>query len=165
MPSKYVLVSGVLFGVIAVVQAVRALNQWPVHVGGFDVPVWVSWVAMNRVEITALIDQQAVRAEPNEVHLRREALSQWDVTHVPLTSELLEEKLSADKNRSYDNPYVYVHDRDIDWLCRYTLMVPIYIRRNPATRQFNERQYLSFVDGDCYQLIAPQKKFVAYRGA
>jgi hypothetical protein len=46
MPSKYVLVSGVLFGVIAVVQAVRALNQWPVHVGGFDVPVWVSWVAM-----------------------------------------------------------------------------------------------------------------------
>ena len=46
MPSKYVVVSGVIFGVIAVVQAVRALNQWPVHVGGFDVPVWVSWVAM-----------------------------------------------------------------------------------------------------------------------
>ena len=46
MPSKYVVVSGVLFGVIAVVQAVRALNQWPVHVGGFDVPVWVSWGAM-----------------------------------------------------------------------------------------------------------------------
>ena len=46
MPSKYVVVSGVLFGVIAVVQAVRALNQWPVHVGNFDVPVWVSWAAM-----------------------------------------------------------------------------------------------------------------------
>lgn len=46
MPSKYVVVSGVIFGVVAVVQAVRALNQWPVHVGGFDVPVWVSWVAM-----------------------------------------------------------------------------------------------------------------------
>ena len=46
MASKYVVVSGVLFGVIAVVQAVRALNQWPVHVGGFDVPVWGSWVAM-----------------------------------------------------------------------------------------------------------------------
>jgi sterol desaturase/sphingolipid hydroxylase (fatty acid hydroxylase superfamily) len=46
MPSKYVVVSGVLFGVIAVVQAVRALNQWPVQVEGFDVPVWVSWVAM-----------------------------------------------------------------------------------------------------------------------
>jgi len=46
MPSKYVVVSGVIFGVVAVVQAVRALNQWPVHVGGFDVPVWISWVAM-----------------------------------------------------------------------------------------------------------------------
>ena len=46
MPSKYVVVSGVLFGVIALVQVVRALNQWPVQVAGFDVPVWVSWVAM-----------------------------------------------------------------------------------------------------------------------
>ena len=44
--SKYVLVTGVLFGVIAVLQAVRALNQWPVHVAGIDVPVWASWVAM-----------------------------------------------------------------------------------------------------------------------
>ncbi len=46
MPSKYVVVSGVLFGLIALVQAVRALNQWPVQVAGFEVPVWVSWVAM-----------------------------------------------------------------------------------------------------------------------
>ena len=46
MPSKYVVVSGVLFGLIALVQAVRALNQWPVQVAGFEVPMWVSWVAM-----------------------------------------------------------------------------------------------------------------------
>jgi len=46
MPSKYDVVSGVLFGVVAVIQAVRALNQWPVHVGTFEVPVWASWVAM-----------------------------------------------------------------------------------------------------------------------
>jgi len=46
MRSKYVVVSGVLFGVIAVLQAVRALNQWPVRVGGFNVPVWGSWVAV-----------------------------------------------------------------------------------------------------------------------
>lgn len=46
MPSKYAVVSGVLFGVIAVLQAVRALNQWPVVIGAHDVPVWVSWVAM-----------------------------------------------------------------------------------------------------------------------
>jgi hypothetical protein len=46
MPSKYVVVSGVLFGVIAVLQAVRALYQWPVHIGSVDIPVWVSWVAL-----------------------------------------------------------------------------------------------------------------------
>ena len=46
MPSKYVVVPGFLFGLIALVQAVRALNQWPVQVAGFEVPVWVSWVAM-----------------------------------------------------------------------------------------------------------------------
>ena len=46
MSSKYGVVSGVIFSVIAVVQAVRALNQWPVHIGDFNVPVWASWVAM-----------------------------------------------------------------------------------------------------------------------
>ena len=46
MPSKYAVVSGVLFGVVAVLQAMRALNQWPVLIAGFDVPIWVSWVAV-----------------------------------------------------------------------------------------------------------------------
>jgi len=46
MPSKYAVVSGALFGAIAVLQAVRALYQWPVNVGSVDIPVWASWVAM-----------------------------------------------------------------------------------------------------------------------
>ena len=46
MPSKYIVVSGAFFGVVAAFQAVRALNQWPVHIGVYEVPVWVSWVAM-----------------------------------------------------------------------------------------------------------------------
>jgi len=25
---------------------VRALNQWPVHVGTLEIPVWASWIAM-----------------------------------------------------------------------------------------------------------------------
>ena len=45
MPSKYAVVSGVVFGVVAVLQVVRALYQWPVLVGGVDLPVWGSWVA------------------------------------------------------------------------------------------------------------------------
>jgi len=46
MSSKYVVVSGVLFGVVAVLQAVRALYEWPVQIAGFDVPMWASWVAV-----------------------------------------------------------------------------------------------------------------------
>ena len=45
MSNKYFVVSGALFGVVAVIQAVRALNQWPVQVGSFEIPVWASWIA------------------------------------------------------------------------------------------------------------------------
>ncbi len=60
MLSKYVVVSGVLFGAIAVAQAVRAWNQWPVQVAGFDVPMWVSWLAMV---VAASLCMWAFRAE------------------------------------------------------------------------------------------------------
>ena len=46
MSNKYVVVSGVVFGVVAVLQAVRAFNQWPLHVGTLEIPVWASWIAM-----------------------------------------------------------------------------------------------------------------------
>ena len=45
MSSKYVMVSGAVFGLIAAGQIFRALSQLPVHVGSFEVPVWASWVA------------------------------------------------------------------------------------------------------------------------
>jgi hypothetical protein len=46
MSNMYVIVSGVFFGVLAVIQAVRALNQWPAYVGTLEIPVWASWIAM-----------------------------------------------------------------------------------------------------------------------
>jgi hypothetical protein len=46
MSNKYVAVSGALFGVVAVFQALRALYQWPLHVGTLEIPVWASWIAM-----------------------------------------------------------------------------------------------------------------------
>ena len=39
MQGNYVRVSGVVFGVVAIVQALRLFNQWPVQVGPFAVPV------------------------------------------------------------------------------------------------------------------------------
>ncbi len=46
MQGKYTLVSGTIFGIVAVIQAWRAVNQWPVQVGPIAVPVWFSWVAV-----------------------------------------------------------------------------------------------------------------------
>lgn len=45
MQSKYAEVSGTVFGAVAVLQAMRALNHWPVQIGSFAVPVWFSWIA------------------------------------------------------------------------------------------------------------------------
>jgi hypothetical protein len=45
MTSRYVAVSGVIFGFVAFAQLLRALNQVPAQVGGVEIPVWASWVA------------------------------------------------------------------------------------------------------------------------
>ena len=45
MSDTYRLVSGVVFGIVAIIQAVRALNQWPVQIGPYAVPVAFSWIA------------------------------------------------------------------------------------------------------------------------
>lgn len=45
MAKKYAVVSGVVFGAMAVGQIVRALAQWPAQIGSFAIPVWFSWVA------------------------------------------------------------------------------------------------------------------------
>ena len=46
MRSKYVVVSGVIFGLMAAAQAIRAFNQWPASIAGVEIPVWISWVAV-----------------------------------------------------------------------------------------------------------------------
>jgi hypothetical protein len=42
----YLLVSGCLFGLIAVLQLIRAVRQVPVTLGSTSVPVALSWVAV-----------------------------------------------------------------------------------------------------------------------
>ena len=44
--SGYRTVSGAVFGLIALLQGIRAVMQMPVQVGTTTIPVWVSWVAV-----------------------------------------------------------------------------------------------------------------------
>jgi len=46
MSNKYPIVSGVIFGLVAILQAVRAMNHWQVQIGALEIPVWGSWTAM-----------------------------------------------------------------------------------------------------------------------
>jgi len=45
MTGRYVVVSGAIFGFVAVAQLLRALNQVPIQIGGAEIPIWASWVA------------------------------------------------------------------------------------------------------------------------
>jgi hypothetical protein len=42
---RYATVSGTLFAAISLLQLLRALNGWPAQIGGWSVPLWLSWVA------------------------------------------------------------------------------------------------------------------------
>jgi hypothetical protein len=43
--SAYQSVSGLMFGLVAILQLVRAVRQVPVQVGSMSIPVSASWVA------------------------------------------------------------------------------------------------------------------------
>lgn len=42
---SYCVVSGVVFGVVALLQAARAVAELPVRVGSTEIPVFASWIA------------------------------------------------------------------------------------------------------------------------
>ncbi len=41
----YILITGVIFAIVALVHLLRLLLDWPAQVGGLAVPSWVSWIA------------------------------------------------------------------------------------------------------------------------
>jgi hypothetical protein len=43
--GSYATVSGLVFTVIAVLQAARAAKGMPVQIGTKAIPVWISWIA------------------------------------------------------------------------------------------------------------------------
>jgi hypothetical protein len=45
MRDTYRLVSGIVFGIVAILQLIRAISQWPLQIGTFAVPLAFSWVA------------------------------------------------------------------------------------------------------------------------
>lgn len=42
----YILISGVVFGAVALVHVIRLLLDWPARVADWAVPIWISWIAV-----------------------------------------------------------------------------------------------------------------------
>lgn len=52
--SAYLVVSAIVFGVVAVIHLVRALSDWPFVVGPISVPVSVSWAGFAAAAVLCL---------------------------------------------------------------------------------------------------------------
>ena len=41
--KKYLLISGILFLVLAVLHLLRVIFSWPFEIGEYSIPIWVSY--------------------------------------------------------------------------------------------------------------------------
>ncbi|HLL29283.1 MAG TPA: hypothetical protein VKT73_16720 [Xanthobacteraceae bacterium] len=39
-------IAGTIFALVAVLQALRIYMDWPVVIGGWSAPMWISWIAI-----------------------------------------------------------------------------------------------------------------------
>ncbi len=52
----YLVISGIIFGVVAVLHLLRVVNSWAFQLGPWWFPMWVSWLGMM---VPALLCQRA----------------------------------------------------------------------------------------------------------
>ncbi len=65
--KNYLLISAIIFSLVALVHLVRLFTHWSFQIGAMTVPLWGSWLA---VLIGATLSIWAFRL-----------LSQWKITH------------------------------------------------------------------------------------
>src|SRR5262245_47733353 len=58
------------FALIALLQLVRAIDGWPVTVGGVELPVWPSWVAAGVAAVLTWFGYRATRADGDRPQVR-----------------------------------------------------------------------------------------------
>jgi hypothetical protein len=39
-------IAGTIFALVALLQALRIYMDWPVVIGGWSAPMWISWIAI-----------------------------------------------------------------------------------------------------------------------
>jgi hypothetical protein len=59
----YSWLAGTVFGIVAILQFVRAVNGWPVVVGSVDIPIGASWIACLVASVLAALGYLAAIRE------------------------------------------------------------------------------------------------------
>jgi len=44
--KSFHLIAGTIFALVALLQALRIYMGWPVVIGGWHAPMWISWIAV-----------------------------------------------------------------------------------------------------------------------
>ncbi len=52
--NAFVILSGIVFAVVAVVHAARLFYGWPVRIGSTAIPSWVSWLGVAGAGVLAV---------------------------------------------------------------------------------------------------------------
>ena len=43
-PRAYLIISGTIFGIVAILHSLRVVNSWALVLGPWSAPMWVSWL-------------------------------------------------------------------------------------------------------------------------
>jgi hypothetical protein len=52
--KTFSIVAGVIFAIVALLHLLRIYMDWPVVIGAWSVPIWVSWIALVVAGILAI---------------------------------------------------------------------------------------------------------------
>jgi hypothetical protein len=52
--ETFCIVAGIIFAVVALLHLLRIYMDWPVVIGDWSVPMWVSWIALVVAGILAI---------------------------------------------------------------------------------------------------------------
>ena len=59
--KTFCMLAGIIFALVALFHLVRIFMEWPVMIGDWSVPMWVSWVALIVAGGLALLDRKSTR--------------------------------------------------------------------------------------------------------
>lgn len=59
--KRYFVITGMIFTLIGILHLVRIIKDWEAQIGGFVIPMWLSWLAVILVLFLAVSGSKLAR--------------------------------------------------------------------------------------------------------